>query len=274
MAIDMSYGKREVEAAHRVLIEIMQVLGEYRDQMVIIGGWVPTLHLGNKHIGSMDIDIALDKEAIHPDTYSTIRKLLQKQGYRPDGTQPFIFYRDVDMDGGMITIEVDFLASEYGGTAEKHRTQHVQDIRARKARGCDLAFDNPIRLRVSGMMPNGAENEIELNVCRLVPFIVMKGMALHDRSKDKDAYDIYFCLKNISGGVKAIADEFQPFIRNKLVVEGLRKIQSKFKSITSIGPIAVVDFMAIEDREERVRLGRDVFETVRDFLGLLPFDVE
>ncbi len=270
----MSYRKREIEAAHRVLIEIMYALGEYRDQMVIIGGWVPSLHLGNAHIGSMDVDIALDKDAIQFDAYSKIKKLLQERGYRPDETQPYIFYRDVEMDGGVITIEVDFLASEYGGSSEAHRTQPVQDIRARKARGCDLAFDHPIRLRVSGKMPNGAENEIELNVCRLVPFIVMKGMALHDRAKDKDAYDIYFCLKNIPGGIKAITDEFYPFMKNKLVLEGLEKIRSKFKSLTSVGPVAVVEFLAVTDREERERLARDVFETVHKFLDFLHLGAE
>ena len=36
---------------------------------------------------------------------------------------------------------MDFLAGEYGGTGAKHRHQQVQpDLRARKARGCELAF--------------------------------------------------------------------------------------------------------------------------------------
>jgi hypothetical protein len=41
MVTRSDYGQREVEAAHRVLIELMQILGEYRDHMVLIGGWVP-----------------------------------------------------------------------------------------------------------------------------------------------------------------------------------------------------------------------------------------
>jgi hypothetical protein len=34
-----------------------------------------------------------------------------------------------------------------------------------------------------------------------VPFFVMKGMALHDRLKEKDAWDIYYCTKNYTGGI-------------------------------------------------------------------------
>ncbi|GAH75557.1 unnamed protein product, partial [marine sediment metagenome] len=48
----------------------------------------------------------------------------------------FIFYRTIPVkDGRNITVEVDLLAGEYGGTGKAHRTQSVQDVRARKARG-------------------------------------------------------------------------------------------------------------------------------------------
>jgi len=38
MAIKSEYGTREVEAAKRILIELMQILGEYREQIVLVGG--------------------------------------------------------------------------------------------------------------------------------------------------------------------------------------------------------------------------------------------
>ena len=37
------YDSRQVEAAHRVLIDIGQVLGSFRDCLVVVGGWVPDL---------------------------------------------------------------------------------------------------------------------------------------------------------------------------------------------------------------------------------------
>ena len=33
-----------------------------------------------------------------------------------------------------------------------------------------------------------------IRVASIVPFLVMKGMALADRLKEKDAYDIVFCV--------------------------------------------------------------------------------
>jgi hypothetical protein len=218
----------------------------------------------------MDVDIALDKDTISENVYSTIRKILEQHYYKPDDSQPFIFYREVKMDEGEpIKIEVDFLAAEYGGTDKSHRTQTIQDIKARKARGSDLAFEHPVYLSVTGKMPNGAENTIELRVSGIAPFLVMKGIALYDRLKEKDAYDIYFCLANFQGGLKGLLNEFDAVINNKLVIEGLSKIRSKFNSIGSVGPVAVADFLGIETGEERTRIIRRSYEVVNEFLDAL-----
>ena len=52
----------------------------------------------------------------------------------------------------------------------------------------------------------------------------MKGMALHDRLKEKDAWDIYFSLTNYPGGIDALVEEIAPHLDNGLVREGLLKI--------------------------------------------------
>ncbi len=67
MGTRSQYEPAEVIAARQVLVELMQILGEYREQMVLVGGWVPFLLFGAEHIGSTDIDITLDREPIdHP----------------------------------------------------------------------------------------------------------------------------------------------------------------------------------------------------------------
>lgn len=57
------YSPRQVEAAHRVLVDIGQVLASFRDCLVLIGGWVPELLLAQAdepHIGSIDVDLAIE----------------------------------------------------------------------------------------------------------------------------------------------------------------------------------------------------------------------
>ena len=40
------YPALAVDAAKSVLIELMHLLGEYRDQIIVVGGWVPTFITG------------------------------------------------------------------------------------------------------------------------------------------------------------------------------------------------------------------------------------
>jgi hypothetical protein len=97
----------------------------------------------------------------------------------------------------------------------------------------------------------------------------MKGMALHDRVKEKDAYDIYFCIRNYPGGIDELAKEFLPFLNNQLVKEGLGKIAEKFLSPDHFGPVSIADFYEITEIEERMILQRDAFERVNALLQKL-----
>lgn len=141
MVIRRDYTQEQVEAAHSVLLELMRLLGEYRDEIVLVGGWVPALILSegeDKHIGSIDVDLAFKHDTLQEPAYQTIKGLLQSRGY-VEGKQPFIFHRTVKVGDSIIEVEVDLLAGEYGGTGKRHRTQKIQDVRARKARGCEAS---------------------------------------------------------------------------------------------------------------------------------------
>jgi hypothetical protein len=192
------YGAQAVAAAKSVLVELVQVLGEFRDQIVVVGGWVPGLLLAKApepHIGTLDIDLALDFRRLPEASYATLLKALTSRGYRQDPQQPFRFFREVPVpDRPAIVVEVDLLAGEYGGTGPGHRTQPVQDARARKARGCDLVFANPQTVTIDGELPAGGRLRVTCRVAAIVPWLVMKGMALADRLKEKDAYDIYYAV--------------------------------------------------------------------------------
>lgn len=143
MVTRLEYNEQVVQAAHAVLLELVHVLGEYREGIALVGGWVPGLLLpedANEHVGSMDVDIALDHKLLEEAGYETICEKLETRGYRRHEEQPFIFFRDIPAGDDTITVEVDLLAGEYEGAGRRHRTQRVQDAKARKARGCDLVF--------------------------------------------------------------------------------------------------------------------------------------
>jgi len=270
-----NYGKPEVEACLSVLVELMTVLGPFHKHVVLVGGWIPYFLLedaAREHVGSLDIDIAIDFKNIPEPSYQTFLEVLRKRGYI-QGPQSFIFYRKIVTENGKeITVEVDFLAGEYGGTGRRHRTQSVQDIRARKTRGCDLAFNEAIPIRLYRQMPDGSKNEITVKIANIVPFLVMKGMALWERYKEKDAYDIYFSIAHFQGGLEELARRFSAYKNNSLVKEGLGKIRKKFEALDALGPTWVANFLEIDDEEERERIKRDVYEKVNALLDLLEIE--
>jgi len=268
------YSADLVQAARAVLVEVMHALGEYRDEIVLVGGWVPELLLPQaqqRHVGSIDIDLALDHRRFPPSGYQQLKKLLELRGYR-EGGQPYIFFRTVTVAGRDIEVEVDFLAGEYEGTGKGHRTQPVQDVRARKARGCELAFDLAKEITVTGTLPGGGQDSVRVRVASVVPFLVMKTNALTDRMKEKDAWDIYYCLKNFPGGVRAVAEEFQPHRTHGLVREAMTKLREKFASPDHIGPKFIADFEEITDAETREGLQRDAFEQINFLLSQVQDD--
>jgi hypothetical protein len=270
------YTAEGIEAARSVLIELVHLLGEYKDDIVLIGGWVPEVllpHYSGPHVGSMDVDIALNHQKIEEEGYKRIEDLLRHRGYR-QGEQPFIFFRTVKVGDRDINVEVNLLAGEYEGTSKSHRHQQIQGIRARKVRGCDLAFEMPKEIKIEGTLPNGARDTVTMRVSSIVPFLVMKGMAMDARIKEKDAWDIYYCVLNYPGGIDALAEEFTPHLHHGLVKEGLQKIAGKFSSEKDFGPRSVADFEGIDDPEEQERMQRDAYERVNALLKKLGIRVE
>lgn len=100
------YNAEQVAAARAVLIEMSHLLGSYRCEMGVIGGWVPDLLLGGgpvRHVGSVDVDIALDHRRLQEAGYRTIDQILRGAGYQ-QGSQPFIYHVWYRSPGGRLPL--------------------------------------------------------------------------------------------------------------------------------------------------------------------------
>jgi hypothetical protein len=269
------------EASLSVLLELWTILGAYREAMVLIGGWTPYFILKQyqepdnpfQHVGSIDIDVALNPAAISRREYATIAELITRRGYRPRLNRlgkpiEFAFEREIDLSGatGKAVVEVDFLAPEYGGTGRSRRHQVVQDdLLARKARGADVVFEHNFSFPLAGFLPNGAEVSAEIRVADVVGCLTTKGMAIGQRYAEKDAYDIYAVVANYKGGPRDVAAEVAPFLGNSLIQEAMGNIANKFQTIRASGPLWVADFLGTS-AEERERIAADAYAQVATFL--------
>ena len=259
------YPKLAVKAAESVLLELVHILGEYLDSIVVIGGMVPRYLIGETeepHVGTTDVDLALDHRRFDEPGYRTLHELLINHGYQVDEKQPFIYRRTIVVDGQNVTVQVDLLSGEYGGTGKARRTQTIQDVRPRKARGADIAFDEPVHVKITGKLPGGAKDTVTIPIAGIVPFIVMKAMAMRDRLKQKDPYDIYYCLRYFPGGVEQIVDHVKLLKGNRLVKEALEILKVKFDSPEHVGPSHIAEFLELSHPDEVARIKRDAYERV------------
>jgi hypothetical protein len=69
-----------------------------------------------------------------------------------------------------LRVQVDLLAGGYDGTSRSHPTQAVQDVRPRKARGCDLAFEMFAEVRLKGTLPHGVKTQLLFELLLLYRF--------------------------------------------------------------------------------------------------------
>ena len=97
--IAAEYGEREFRAAFSVLIELGQLLGTHRGRFVLVGGSVPAVLLRDAqppHIGTRDIDLELNPDALSEGQYAQLVESLVSHGYErgEPGLKPFQLRRD------------------------------------------------------------------------------------------------------------------------------------------------------------------------------------
>ena len=262
------YDDRTTQAAKSVLVEIGQILGSFRGKFAIIGGSVPWLLLESEdmpHVGTLDVDLSLDAEALGDGEYATLVAALMAQGYNQrEGFRRFQLVRTVPaQDGGQpIDIVVDFLMPR-DAEIVKNSPPLVADFAVQKADGADLALRFHQLVAVEAMMPNGGHNRVELAVCSIPALLAMKGHALNGRLKQKDAYDVYYCIRNYPGGIPALAADCQSLLKHQNAVDGYTLINAKFETPESFGPTCVRRFV----EESQILGDRDPDQWQRDAFG-------
>ena len=176
------YDPRKTEAAHRVLVDVAQVLASFEDCLVVVGGWVPELLLPNAeepHVGSIDIDLALDAEKLKRGRYAELLGLLLNTGRYRMGKESYQLVTVVDLGDGEtpIQVEVDFLAPKQI-KLKKNNPKLLQGFRVLQADACGNAFGAPVHKEIEGRTLRGARNTVRVRVASVVDFLIMKAHAL------------------------------------------------------------------------------------------------
>lgn len=267
------YGKRQIDAARRVLIDIGQILASFSDCLVVVGGWVPDLLMPETeepHVGSIDVDVALDAAKLNDGRYAEmLQQLLDTKRYRK-GEKDFQLVTDVDLtdDEQPIQVELEFLAPK-DVKLKNNKPKLLPDFRVLQTESCSVAFNAPIEQKLTGENVKGAKNTVSLRIASLPDFLVMKAHAINGRDKPKDCYDFCFCLEHFPDGMEALASVWRNRSEEKLVGQAIAILHEKFESVKSFGPHQVVEFHNSANGDEREMQARKAYELMQKFLELI-----
>ena len=241
------YDDRTTVAVKSVLVEIGQVLGSYRGKFAVIGGAVPWLLLNQSdmpHIGTLDVDLALDADALGDGEYAQLVDSLLRQGYRQgESLRRFQLKRIVPSRdrGPDIDVIVDFLRPHDPPIA-KNSPPLVADFAVQRADGADLALRFHQLVAIDGDMPGGGSNRVQIAVASIPALLAMKGYAIANHRKEKDAYDIYYSIRNFPNGIEALVAATEPLLAFETARTGYLHIADKFRHPKDFGPTRVRQF--------------------------------
>ena len=246
------YDNRTTEAVRSALIEIGQTLGSFEGRFAVIGGAVPWLLLAEAempHIGTQDIDLSLDAEALGDSEYVNLVEALFAQGYQQRaGLRRFQLVRTVpSRDAGPdIDVIVDFLVPR-DAQIEKNDPPIVTEFAVQRAHGAELALQYSELILLEGEMPDGGKNSVRIAVASIPALLAMKGYAIDGRNKLKDAYAIYYCVRNFPGGLAALVEATTLLLTNETARQGYELIAAKFRELDDFGPTSVRHFVEGSD---------------------------
>ena len=246
------YDDRTTVAVKSVLVEIGQVLGSYEGKFAVIGGAVPWLLLSEAdmpHIGTTDVDLSLDAESLGEGEYAHLVESLLRHGYNQRGhLRRFQLVRTVPArdEGPDIDVIVDFLMPRDANIAE-NTPPLIANFAVQRADGADLALKFYQMVAIEGDMPDGGANRVQIAIASIPALLAMKGYALANRFKRKDAYDIYYCVRNYPGGIEVLVEETRRLLAVETARRGYLRISEKFRDVNDFGPTSVRQFVEGSD---------------------------
>jgi hypothetical protein len=248
------YSAESTERVCQALLHVATILGDWMNQITVIGGIVPSLSIptdtlppgAELHPGTTDLDLGLELSILNDEGYASIAELLRGAGYRPvEKSEDIIRRQTWRTDRGFSpAITIDFMVAR---SPRLPRTQPLQplerDFAALIADGLQLVSRDRQQIVVSGKTLRGERTERLIHICGPASFVVLKGRAIHLREKPKDAFDLSYILRNHPVGLRRIASSLASMLDDPDAREALEYLRLAFGTVDSIGPQRTANFL-------------------------------
>jgi hypothetical protein len=193
-------------AARRVLLDALDALQEHLSAIVLVGAQAVYVHAGEGDLAvapfTTDGDLALDPRRLGPEPL--IESALARAEFRP-GDAVGHWERRIDVEGIPRIVAVDLLVPDSLGGAGRRgaRIPPHSKTAARKAGGLEAALVDRDVTTIAALEPID-RREFRLAIAGPSALLVSKihkmldRAELVDRTKDKDALDVYRLLRAVS----------------------------------------------------------------------------
>lgn len=261
------YPRDQVARVKATCLYLATKLGDIMDELVVVGGLVPSLlidqeHLPDKvapHVGTLDLDLGLAFALVGEQRYQEVTDRLTQAGFQADvndeGIQTRQRWRISDPP-----VTVDFLIEPENKNAKPGSLFSLtKDWAAIVAPGLHLAFRDNRLVKVTGFTIAGEKASRDIRVCGAGAYIVLKALAFRIRGENKDAYDLFYLLRNYGNGVPDVAALLNPLRSDEITQKALEHLSEDFHDPDGIGPRRVAEFL----------YGRPDPETQADAMGFV-----
>ena len=247
------YSPQYVELVKSTCLYLATILGDFLDDLVVVGGLVPTLLIPEDslpedepiHVGTIDLDIGLHIAILNDQRYEGLTERLRRAGFENDVNDEGNVTRQrwINRKYGP-SIKVDFLIQPINEGEEGGKLRSIErDFAAVITPGLHLAFRDREKIVLRGTTIAGEKATREIWVCGPGAFLVLKALAFRFRGENKDAYDIYFIIKNFGKGMEDIYHRLAPLLNDNVAIRALDILRNDFTDPDATGPLRAAEFL-------------------------------
>ena len=246
------YPAEQVEVVRSTCLYVATILGDLMDDLVVVGGLVPTLLIDPRrsdenreaHVGTRDLDVGLALALLDAGRYRTLSERLREAGFEPDRNPDFRRTRQRWVVTGYGTVTLDFLIAPSSDTDVGGTLRDIErDFAAIITPGLALAFQDRERVRLEGRTIRGENATRDVWVCGPGAFVVLKALAFRGRGENKDAYDLYYVVRNYGAGLEDVAARLRLVTDDAHAQHALAVLREDFLDPDGVGPRRVAEFL-------------------------------
>jgi hypothetical protein len=246
------YKSKQVELVRATCLYVATKLGDLMDELVVIGGLVPSLLINqdelpegaDAHVGTMDLDVGLTLALLDEGRYKTLTERLRRAGFEQDINDEGNPTRQRWKIEQLNKVTVDFLIQPSRPDDKGGKLRDIEpDFAAVIAPGLHLAFLDRERIKIEGKTIMGEQTKRNVWVSGPGAYVVLKSIAFRLRGENKDAYDLFYLVRNFGTGVEEIVTRLRPLLSDPSAQRSIEYLQEDFQDHEGIGPRRVAEFI-------------------------------